>query len=118
MYASKRDPEEKSASAKNSKAKAKAERRFACSTCDLAFEEQGLLNTHYLTKKHVDKVKGVPDKGAKNPEYKTWKNANVTAKKHCCKICDYPASTSTKLNIHLTSQKHKNRAAAAAGSSL
>lgn len=118
MYASKRDPEEKRASTKNSKAKAKAERRFACSTCDLAFEDQSLLNTHYFTKKHVDKVKGVPDKVVKKPEFKTWANANVAAKTHYCKIFDYSASTSTKLNIHLTSQKHKKRAAAAAGSSL
>jgi hypothetical protein len=102
---------------KGFKAKSKAERRYACNTCDLAFEDQSLLNTHYLTKKHVDKVKGVPDKVVKKPEYKT-SNANVAAKTHYCKICDYSASTSTKLNIHLTSQKHKKRAAAAAGSSL
>lgn len=53
-----------------------------------------------------------------HPEYNVWKNANVGAKKHYCKIWDYPTSTSTKLHIHLTWQKHKIGAAAAAGLSL
>lgn len=117
MYESKRDLEEKRESCRKSKAKAKAERRFACSTCDLPFEDQNLLNMHYLTKRHVDKVNGVPAKVAKNPKFKTWAEANIAAKKYYCKTCDFTTSTTQKLDSHLSSQRHKKRAAAASGSS-
>ena len=50
---------------KGFKATQKVLRRYECKTCDLAFEEQGLLNQHNLTKKHVDKVRGVLTKVTK-----------------------------------------------------
>ena len=50
-YEAKRDLVEKRTSTKNSSARAKAERRFECKTCDMAFKSQWLLNTHNLTKK-------------------------------------------------------------------
>jgi hypothetical protein len=110
-YEAKRDLVEKRTSTKNSKAKAKAERRFECKTCDLAFREQASLNMHNLTKKHVDKVRGIPPKVAKAPGYAIWANANIAAKKHYCEPCDFSTSTTQKLKSHESSQRHKKRAA-------
>ena len=96
----------------------KAIRRYECSTCGLAFEGQSNLTAHYLTKRHVDKVRGIAPKVTKTPEYTIWAQKNIDEKKHYCEPCDYATSTSQKLNVHLTSQRHKKRAAEAAGSSL
>jgi hypothetical protein len=98
----------------------KALRRYECKTCDLASEESSLLNMHNLTKKHVDKVRGIAPKVAKKPEYAIWAQKNIDEKKHYCEPCDYATSTAKKLEIHESSQKHKTkkRAAEAAGSSL
>lgn len=116
-YESKRDHDEKLASAKKTAAKAKAERRYACDTCGLAFEATSNLTAHYLTKRHVDKVRGIAPKIAKTPEYATWAQANIAAKKHYCSVCDHVTSTKQKLEIHCTSQRHKKRAAEALESS-
>jgi hypothetical protein len=103
---------------KNFLATQKAVRRYECKTCGLAFEAQSNLDMHNLTKKHVDKVRGIAPKVAKNPEYATWANANIAAKKHYCKPCDFTTSTAQKLESHKRSQRHKKRVAEAAGSSL
>jgi hypothetical protein len=116
-YEAKRDLVEKRASGSASKRKAKAEGRFKCTTCGLPFESSTNLNEHYLTKRHIDKVKGIPPKIAKCPEYDVWAKANIAAKKHHCKVCDFTTSTAQKLNSHFSSQRHKKRAAAAVSGS-
>lgn len=113
-YEAKRDHAEKLESMYRSKAKAKAEWRFACETCGLPFEERSLLDMHNLTKRHIDKVRGIAPKPPKCLEYGVWAKANITAKKHHCAVCDHTTSTKQKLDIHFTSQRHQKRAAAAA----
>jgi hypothetical protein len=104
---------------KEFKATQKALRRYECKTCNLAFEEQALLNMHNLTKRHIDKVRGIAPKVAKTPGYATWAQKNIDEKKHYCEPCDYVTSTSSKLKIHESSQKHKSKKSTfeAAGSS-
>jgi hypothetical protein len=117
LYESKRDLVEKRASGNMSRLKAKKERRFECKTCSLPFESQYFLNMHYTSKRHVDKVRGIAPKVAKTPGYKVWADANIAAKAHYCKICDFATSTTQKLDRHFTSQRHKKRAAEARESS-
>ena len=112
-YEAKRDHAEKLASMYKSKAKAKAEWRFACETCGLPFETRTLLNFHNLTKRHLDKVRGITPKPPKCPEYDVWAKANKAAKKHHCSICDFTTSTKQKLESHFRSQRHQKRSATA-----
>jgi hypothetical protein len=94
---------------KEFKATQKALRRYECKTCDLAFEEQSLLNMHNLTKKHVDKVRGIAPKVSETPGFAIWAQNNIDEKKHYCEPCDYATSTAAKLEIHESSQKHKSK---------
>jgi hypothetical protein len=109
--------QQKSQYIKDFKATQKALWRYECKTCGLAFEEQARLTEHYLTKRHVDKVRGITPKVAKTPGYAIWAQKNIDEKKHYCKPCDVATSTAQNLESHKRSQKHKKRAAEALESS-
>jgi hypothetical protein len=111
-HAANRDPEEKRATAKKTKAKARVTRKYACDACDSVFANSHELNIHNTTRKHINRASGV-DRVVKAPKYKNWASANVAAKLHYCKICDHSFSTRAKLDIHLGRQKHIDKAAAA-----
>lgn len=107
-----RDPEEKTATAKKTKATAIAARRFSCDLCNYVGQDSKDLNKHNATKKHIDKARGV-NRIVKHPEKRVLASANLASRRFFCRICDHPFSTSAKLNIHLATKKHLAKAAAA-----
>lgn len=110
-YEAKRDVVEKRASTKKTAAKAKAEGRFKCPTCEIPFESQNNLNEHYKTQGHNDKVKGIAKKPPKNPDYAVWAAHNLAMKKYYCRFCDRNHSTQQKLDSHYKAAYHaKNKA--------
>jgi hypothetical protein len=106
------------ATAKKTRAKAKAGRKFACDLCDVTFADSTELNIHNGTNKHIAKANGI--NRLKHPlqaaAHKTMSAANILAKKHHCGICNHSFGTQQQLNKHKMTQKHKDRAAKAAKS--
>ena len=92
-YAKNRTNEQNAESLRNSRKKAKLEKRFACDVCHEAFSNSYELNRHYDSKRHKDMVSG---------------NARTS---HFCKLCNHGFRDSTKLNQHRKSQKHKDNVA-------
>ncbi|KAL2064913.1 hypothetical protein VTL71DRAFT_4053 [Oculimacula yallundae] len=133
-------PEEIEAKAKNQhqrkldyikdfSARAKAERKYPCETCNIAFESKHLLGQHKLTKRHIDWVNGIIPKATKpkaaTPQTAAAKlnvlkieNNNKVMKKYYCKRCDYNAPNDNKLVRHRESKKHINHVAESLGKAL
>ncbi|KAF2429891.1 hypothetical protein EJ08DRAFT_263104 [Tothia fuscella] len=112
-YEAKHEHGEKLRSMYASKAKAKRERRFACNTRNLAFEENGLLQMHYKTNGHKNKVAGIPRKQPKSMEYTERSRKNRALKRFYCEFCDYAAGQKLCLESHCRSATHKKKEAAA-----
>jgi hypothetical protein len=102
-------------------AKAKATKRFHCSTCNRSFNTRNQLERHNGVPYHTNRVKGL--KIRKTPQAKHQAKM-LRLKKFYCALCDHADPDKTKHTRHLNTDKHKfaviaaNKAAAeAAGSS-
>lgn len=93
----------------------RASRTYACDICDEVFNDSTDLARHNTSQKHIDKAAGVT-KVLKQPEFKDWTTNNIAKKRYHCKICDKTFAVDSKLQRHRTTQKHIEKAAAAAES--
>lgn len=109
--AAQRDPEEKKATAKKTRAKAIATKKYACSACGSSFADSNELNKHNQTKKHLSNV-GSVNRVYKYPSQAKKDAANKAAQKFYCAVCRYASNSQFNLDKHLRTQKHIKAAAA------
>lgn len=88
-------------------------KKWSCDPCDSHFAYEADLEIHLLTDKHQNKIAGIDNATEATLYNRDWAKANIAAKRHYCPLCDKPFSTSSKLNIHFATKKHKDKQAQA-----
>lgn len=89
-------------------------KRYSCIVCDSHWESESDLKKHKLTQKHLNKVAGINNAAEITRYLRGWGQQNIADKRYNCTICDKAFGTSTKLDIHYRTEKHKRNAAEAA----
>lgn len=102
-------------SAKKVLAKNKATRKYGCDLCDVAFQTAQALNDHNASQRHLNAAAGIP-KGPRSAEMKARADTNIANNTYHCKPCNKSFGWDSKLQSHKKTQKHKDKAAAAAES--
>ncbi|KAK4951906.1 carbamoyl-phosphate synthase (glutamine-hydrolyzing) cpa2 [Elasticomyces elasticus] len=109
-----RDPEALRISKKKSSAKAKAGPKFNCDPCGLSFKDSTELNKHNATQRHLNKISGKVVRGKDAQRFAASGAIAKAAKRFHCACCDHAFNTKQHLTGHFTTQKHIDKATAAA----
>jgi hypothetical protein len=96
--------------------KNKATEQFKCTLCDKTFCGRSQLDEHYLSKRHVDKIKG-KNRFKKSPIQDAFRARNKAARKFACNPCNFNGGTKQSLNVHRGTKGHIGKVANVAESS-
>lgn len=94
---------------KRSKAKARAEQRYRCVTCDKSFTDSNKLKNHYNSQRHKDNLSGGKVRSLQRQRQLDTRRRNKALKRYLCVECDYAAESSDSLQVHYASGKHARR---------
>ncbi|CAA9963584.1 PCK1-phosphoenolpyruvate carboxykinase [Pyrenophora teres f. maculata] len=102
----------------NNRQKARASRRFACDTCDLALQSQHALTLHLSTASHADRVAGVekPEANKYNNNLQKARRAKTEANLYRCDVCEKSFPNTSSLSRHNEGKRHIARVAKAKAS--
>jgi len=111
------DPKKKASNQRTYRAKAVAEKRFSCATCNINCKSSFELLNHKLTQKHIRNAAGITKAERLATNQANLMAENRASRRYYCSTCDYAASTQQKLNYHLQTRNHLSKVALAQSSS-